>query len=1207
MFSSYFRYIPFTLALLILPDDVKAARLDAVDSDVRVTKNVEDTYYDVNDNKVFTLAAILPNNEFFKRDYRRALTSILKEHNQQASTKSIAKVVALQNNDAKVVVSLSQEGKSNFKTVRDSSRGYVRSDHNDPFRDADNFDNFNNAIDTGHSIRGDIDQVGRYIIATKSHVRTRDLRGPEFYNVSSISRKDVGSYPWKNYGRYVKRYYDNKRDNQKNDDSGSASSHKNESFPSSLYRPEKSLTKYLSYKLMAKEFYVTSWELDDIIDLCCDKLLPTQLSAILFVNYDSAYSTSVASTVGYLFKSLDLLGIPSLIWNADNSASIFQETSQTNMIQLAPTIKHQTLAILSVLDRYSWERFVVISSKNIVGKQDIISGMRYYVLDPKSVFRKFKILKIVKLESFTQNDLVTSLYPLTLTTARIFVLHSSRDEASKIFKIANDLKLTGKDYMWIVTQSVVGNTQEFMDFDKQQIYPVGIFGVYFDNTPESLVEQIEIGTAVFANGVHDFVIKENLAKIDNFLLTKSNLSCHNPYSSDLIAHQEGSLLYDYFLNANFNFGSSSKKNVSFGEDGTSKNIQLDIINLNTERQWMKIGKWNLDEGLKIKDIVWPGNEHLPPKGIPEQFHLKVTTLEEPPFVIIMEIANRNENRERNDDKKSQAKDNDDAETQNENKTKGVQLNNYCNGGILCKPIMDETTLTIEKINNRTYSNVWTCCSGYFIDILEKLSQDLGFTYDLTYTTEEHSIVSEKGKSNILVDSLLEEKTEMAIGLTITSQNSEIIDFSIPFLETGIAIVVSLRTGSISPIAFLEPFDYVTWIMILLICIHAAAFSIFLYEYISPMGFDMKKRNPTREANFSVFRAIWLAWAILFGASVQVDIPKSHTSRYLITIWSMVAMVFIASYTANLAAFMISKEDHYDFVGIHDTRLRNPYSKEPPFKYGTVSFSSSALNIRNNYPDMYSYMKTHNRTHVKNGISAVKNGSLDAFIYDGRVLEYLVGRDDECKILTVGSWFAMTGYSIAFPKSSELKTAVDSMLMKYQENGDMGRLQHFWLSGDCKLKKNQNDSSHPLGLRNFISAFTLLGAGLFLSLIFLGFEHIYFKFLRKHLKKIDKHGICSLISLNMGRTLSFEKTVIEIRNKFVGQKCNNMACKTQIWKLKQELIFSGVKVKQLENMTEISKGYFENENKSANIRNYNGLKYVQVGKRMSVLAENETSL
>lgn len=70
------------------------------------------------------------------------------------------------------------------------------------------------------------------------------------------------------------------------------------------------------------------------------------------------------------------------------------------------------------------------------------------------------------------------------------------------------------------------------------------------------------------------------------------------------------------------------------------------------------------------------------------------------------------------------------------------------------------------------------------------------------------------------------------------------------------------------------------------------------------------------------------------------------------------------------------------------------------------------------------------------LSLVLCSKLDAFIYDAAVLNYMAGRDEGCKLVTIGSGyiFATTGYGIAIQKDSGWKRAVDLAILQLFGDG-----------------------------------------------------------------------------------------------------------------------------------------------------------------------------
>ena len=81
---------------------------------------------------------------------------------------------------------------------------------------------------------------------------------------------------------------------------------------------------------------------------------------------------------------------------------------------------------------------------------------------------KFTILNAVLVSK--RSDLTA----LIDAEARVMLLYCTREEAIDILTAAKDLKLTGENYVWVVTQSVIENPLQ-----PPNQFPVGMLGKFF--------------------------------------------------------------------------------------------------------------------------------------------------------------------------------------------------------------------------------------------------------------------------------------------------------------------------------------------------------------------------------------------------------------------------------------------------------------------------------------------------------------------------------------------------------------------------------------------------------------------------------------------------------------------------------------------------------------------------------------------------------
>ncbi|KAM8760627.1 glutamate receptor ionotropic, delta-2 isoform 1-T1 [Acanthopagrus schlegelii] len=377
--------------------------------------------------------------------------------------------------------------------------------------------------------------------------------------------------------------------------------------------------------------------------------------------------------------------------------------------------------------------------------------------------------------------------------------------------------------------------------------------------------------------------------------------------------------------------------------------------------------------------------------------------------------------------------------------------------------------------------------GYSIDVLDALSNYLGFKYEI-YVAPDHKYGSLQpdGQWNGLMGELVFKRADVGLSaLTITPERESVVDFTTRYMDYSVGVLLRKAERTVDMFACLAPFDLSLWACIagtvLLIGI-----LVYLLNWLNPPRLPMGSVSST-----TLYNSMWF----VYGSFVQQGGEVPYTTlatRMMMGFWWMFALIVISSYTANLAAFLTITRIENSIQSLQDL------SKQTELPYGTVLDSavydqvrSKAMNPFERDP-MYSQMwRMINRTgggennveESKEGIRKVKYGRF-GFVWDAAVLEYVANNDEDCSFYTVSNTAPDRGYGIAMQHGSPYRDIFSQRILELQQNGDMDILKLKWWPKDspCDLygSVQTRQRGNALDIHSFAGVFCVLAAGVVLS-------------------------------------------------------------------------------------------------------------------------------
>ncbi|XP_057667901.1 glutamate receptor ionotropic, kainate 2-like isoform X4 [Diorhabda carinulata] len=221
-------------------------------------------------------------------------------------------------------------------------------------------------------------------------------------------------------------------------------------------------------------------------------------------------------------------------------------------------------------------------------------------------------------------------------------------------------------------------------------------------------------------------------------------------------------------------------------------------------------------------------------------------------------------------------------------------------------ILETPYVMMHTTNNYTGNNRFY---GFCIDILDRISQEVGFDYllDLVPDRKYGARDPSTGLWNGMVLQLMQHKADLAVGsMTINYARESVIDFTKPFMNLGISILFKVpKSQQAKLFSFMNPLATQIWLYVLSAYI-LVSITMFVVARFSPCEWQnphpCEIDNALVKNQFSLANSFWFTIGTLMQQGSDLN-PKATSTRIVGGIWWFFTLIIISSYTANLAAFL----------------------------------------------------------------------------------------------------------------------------------------------------------------------------------------------------------------------------------------------------------------------------------------------------------------